>query len=71
MQETHQSSVNATRVHADMDTQCTRTQVCTRVYIRLYMCVCVCVREEWEGEGLKGGGRQGGSGRKREKLHGR
>lgn len=48
VQETHQSSVNATRVHSDMGTQCTRTQVCTRVYIRLYIyvCVCVCMCEE-------------------------
>lgn len=40
-------------------------------YVCIYACVCVCVCEEREGEGLKGGGRQGGSGRKREKLHGR
>lgn len=43
MQETHQSSVNATRVHSDMGTQCTRTQVCTCVYIRLYIYMCACV----------------------------
>lgn len=49
----------------------TYTGVYTRVHTFVYMRVCVCVCEEREGEGLKGGGRQGGSGRKREKLHGR
>lgn len=45
MQETHQSSVNATRVHSDM-----YTRVHTFIYMCVYVCVYVCVRR---GRGFK------------------